>query len=121
MSKSIKENLSDKTEPVLAELNDCFKLVSATLVPSDRGVYITDNKVQCCLTIESLFPKDVTCNRAAISIEVCKDDKLEKKPSAKCNKTDLSVNSSVGTQTNSPRKAANDSSVEIDATNLISR
>lgn len=72
MMKSIKEHLSTKTETVLSELNECFKVVSASLVPSERGIYITDHKVQTRLVVESYFPKDVVCTKAAISIEYCK-------------------------------------------------
>jgi hypothetical protein len=120
MMKSIKVDLKDKTESVLSELNECFKIVSATLVPSDRGVYITDNKVQCCLTIESFFPKEIICNRAAISIEPCTEDKQEKKTPVKGYKTDLNVNGSVSTQTNVQRKTS-DVSADSDVTNYLSR
>lgn len=114
---SIRDNLADKSEPVLAELNDCFKIVSATLVPSERGVYITDNKIQCRLQIESYFPKNVKCTKASICIEQCKDDKQDKKTSAKNYKTDLSNNVCMQT---SPKKAANNTSAD-DTINLISR
>ncbi|XP_053615450.1 trafficking protein particle complex subunit 10 isoform X2 [Plodia interpunctella] len=116
MMKSIKDNLSDKTETVLAELNDCFKVISANILPSERGIYITDNKVQCRLKIESFLPKEVVCTKAAISIEPCKEDKSRKTP-VKGYKTDLSVNGSVSAQ-NSPRKALLD--VVDDLTNIIS-
>lgn len=117
MMNSIRDNLANKTEPVVAELNDCFKIVSATLVPSERGVYITDNKIQCRLQIESYFPKNVKCSKASICIEQCKDDKQDKKTSAKNYKTDL--NNSVCTQT-SPKKTVNCTSGD-DTVNLISR
>lgn len=118
MMNSIRDNLSQKPEPVLTELNECFKIVSATLLPSERGVYITDNKVQCCLVVESNMPKDITCTRAAISIEVFKIDKVEKRTAAKSYKTDLSVNNNIGSQNNSPRKSAPD---DNELPNLISR
>lgn len=121
MMKSFRENLSHKTESILTDLNECFKIVSATLVPSERGVYITDNKVECRLVVESYFPKDVKSTRAAISIETCSSDKINEKRTAKGYKTDLSVNSNVGTQTNSPRKAVSDVPVDSDQTQLISR
>ncbi|KAI8437513.1 hypothetical protein MSG28_011825 [Choristoneura fumiferana] len=117
MMNSIRDNLSQKPEPVLTELNDCFKIVSATLLPSERGVYITDNKVQCCLVVESNMPRDITCTRAAISIEVFKIDKVEKRTPAKSYKTDISVNNNIGSQNNSPRKTAPD---ENELPNLIS-
>lgn len=117
MMNSIQDNLADKTEPVLAELNDCFKIVSATLVPSERGVYITDNKIQCRLQIESYFPKNVKCTKASICIEQCRDDKHDKRTPAKNYKTDLS--NSVCTQA-SPKKAASCTSSD-DTINLISR
>lgn len=111
MMKCIREELSKKTETVLTELNECFKIVSAKLVPSERGVYITDNKVHCRLTVVSYLPKDVLCSKAAISIECCKDDK-EKKP-VKGHKTDLS-SGSVSNQTNSPKRGP----VETDNENI---
>ncbi|XP_068619603.1 trafficking protein particle complex subunit 10 [Battus philenor] len=121
MMKSIRENLSDRTDPVLTELNDCFKVVSATLLPSERGLYITDNKVQCCLVVESYLPKTVVCTRAAISTEICKEDKqTERRTPVKSYKTDLSVNGSVGTQINSPKKSPADNSSD-DTSNLITR
>ncbi|RVE49327.1 hypothetical protein evm_006040 [Chilo suppressalis] len=119
MTKSINVDLRDKTDSVLAELNECFKIISATLVPSDRGLYITENKVQCCLLVESFFPKEVTCNRAAISIETCKEDRQEKKTPVKSYKTDLNVNGSVSTQTNLQRKTS-DVSADSEVSNLIS-
>ncbi|XP_052753986.1 trafficking protein particle complex subunit 10 [Galleria mellonella] len=121
MLKCIKEKLSDKQDTVLAELNDCFKLVSATLIPSERGVYITDNKVQCRLLLECNLPKEVTCTRTAISIEPCKEDRNEsgKRTPVKCYKTDLTVNGSVSTQTNSPRKSTSDV-VESELSNIVS-
>ncbi|XP_041982895.1 trafficking protein particle complex subunit 10 [Aricia agestis] len=96
MWKSMRENLAERQESVLTELNDCFKIVSATLVPSERGVYITDNKIQVRLVFDSNFPKDILCNRAAISIE-----RYEKKTPAKNYKTDLSASVSVA----SPKKS----------------
>ncbi|XP_075984527.1 SIDL trafficking protein particle complex subunit 10 [Anticarsia gemmatalis] len=113
MMKCIREELSKKAETVLTELNECFKIVSASLVPSERGVYITDNKVQCRLTVVSYLPKDVTCSKAAISIECCAEK--DKKP-VKGYKTDL-ASGSVGSQNNSPRRGP----VETDneTTNLI--
>lgn len=120
MMKSIKENLSGKSETVLTELNDCFKVVLATLVPSHRGIYITDYKVQCCLQLDCLLPKEVTCTRMAISIEPCKEDKTEKKTPVKSYKTDLSVNGSVSSQTNSPRRSASDVG-ESEPSALVSR
>ncbi|XP_049885562.1 trafficking protein particle complex subunit 10 [Pectinophora gossypiella] len=116
MMKSIKDNLLDKSDTVLAELNDCFKIVSATLIPSERGVYITDSTVQCCLVVDSNFPKEVSCSRAAINIEKCKDAKQEKRTPMKSYKTDLSV--SVGVQTGSPKKPTSYS--DCDSANLIS-
>ncbi|XP_047986629.1 trafficking protein particle complex subunit 10 [Leguminivora glycinivorella] len=116
MMKSIK-SLSQKPEPVLTELNECFKIVSVALLPSDRGIYITDNKVQCRLVVESNMPKDITCTRAAISIERYKVDKQEKRTPAKSYKTDLSVNNNVGSQNSSPRKGAPEGDNEL--TNLI--
>ncbi|XP_013186203.2 trafficking protein particle complex subunit 10 isoform X2 [Amyelois transitella] len=116
MMKSIRDNLSDKTDTVLAELNDCFKVISAEILPSERGIYVTDNKVQCCLKIECLLPKDVVCTKAAISIETCKEDKGRRTP-VKGYKTDLSVNSNVSAP-NSPRKAAADG--DGDSSNIIS-
>ncbi|XP_063896992.1 trafficking protein particle complex subunit 10 [Helicoverpa armigera] len=116
MMKSIREELSKKPESVLTELNDCFKVVSASLVPSERGVYITDNKVQCRMTVVSYLPKDVACTRAAISIERCKDDKAEKRTPVKSYKTDLSVSGNVS-QNNSPRRGTVEP--DNDSTNLI--
>ena len=113
--KSIREELSKKTETVLTELNECFKVVSATLMPSERGVYITDNKVQCRMTVVSYLPKDVTCTRAAISIERCKDDKVEKRTPVKSYKTDLSVSGSVGSPKRGPVEP------ECETTDLITR
>lgn len=121
MTKAIRENLSEKRDPVLTELNDCFKVVSATLLPSERGVYITDNKVQCRLVVGSYLPKPVKCTRAAISSEVYKDKTTEKRTPAKGYKTDLSVNGSVGTQASSPKKATGDQLDESDTSNLITR
>ncbi|KAL4715985.1 hypothetical protein ACJJTC_013285 [Scirpophaga incertulas] len=119
MMKSIRMDFKGKNVTVLTELNECFKLVSATLVPSDRGIYITDHKVQCCLVVESLFPKDVRCNRAAISIEPCTEDRTDKKTPVKSYKTDLNVNGSVSTQTNLQRKTS-DVSTESNVSNVIS-
>ncbi|XP_072933288.1 trafficking protein particle complex subunit 10 isoform X2 [Epargyreus clarus] len=120
MMKSIKVGLADKQESVLTELNDCFKVVSVTLVPSERGIYITDNKVQCHLVVESYLPKEVMCTRAAISIELYKEEKqTEKRTPVKSYKTDLSVNSSVGTQTNSPKRLPADVA-ENESSNLVS-
>ncbi|KAL0868397.1 hypothetical protein ABMA27_007909 [Loxostege sticticalis] len=119
MMNSIRVDLKDKTESVLTELNDCFKIISATLVPSERGVYITDNKIQCCLLIESHFSKEVNCTRAAISIEPCKEEKQDKRTPVKSYKTDLNVNGSVSTQTNLQRKTS-DVSTDSDVSNLIS-
>lgn len=101
MMKSLKD-ISSKPDSVLCELNDCFKIVSATLLPSERGVYITDNKVECCLTIESYFPREVNCKKAAISIENREEKCTDKRTPVK-NKTDLSSVSS-----NSPKKGASD-------------
>lgn len=101
MLKAIRDELSKKPDTVLSELNECFKIVSATILPSERGVYITENKVQCQLVLVSNFPESMNC-KASISVESCKDDKSQKTPT-KCHKTDLSV-SSVSAQ-NSPRKA----------------
>lgn len=84
MMMSIKKNLTDK-DPVQTDLHDCFRLISSTLLPSERG-YITDNKVQCKLVFESLLPKDVACTKATICVDPC--EKLVK------NKTDLSVQAS---------------------------
>ncbi|CAG5014524.1 unnamed protein product [Parnassius apollo] len=120
MMKSIRENLSDKRDPVLTELNDCFKVVSATLLPSERGVYITDNKIQCCLVVESNLPKIVVCTQAAISTQICKEEKqTERRTPVKSYKTDLSVNSSVGMQNNSPKKSTGEATVENDTSDLI--
>ncbi|XP_013166205.1 PREDICTED: trafficking protein particle complex subunit 10 [Papilio xuthus] len=120
MMKSIREGLSEKSEPVLTELNDCFKVVSATILPSERGVYITDNKVQCCLTIESYLPKTVVGTRAAISTEISKQDKqTERRTPVKNYKTDLSVNGSIGTQSYSPKKSVGDASVDNDPSYLL--
>ncbi|XP_063537577.1 trafficking protein particle complex subunit 10 isoform X2 [Cydia strobilella] len=117
MMKSIRD-LSQKPEPVLSELNECFKIVSVTLLPSDRGIYITDNKVQCGLVVESNMPKDIICTRAAISIEKFKVDKqTEKRTPAKSYKTEINVNNNVGSQNNSPRKIAPEGDNEL--TNLI--
>lgn len=107
---SIRQNLADKTEPVLAELNDCFKIVSATLVPSERGVYITDNKIQCRLVIESHFPKDVKCTKAAICIEQSKNDKQDKRTPVKNYKTDLSNNAWMTTP---PKKSDSDDTIHL--------
>lgn len=114
---SIRDNLEHRKEPVLAALNDCFKIVSATLVPSERGVYITDNKIQCRLQIESYFPKNVKCTKASICIEQCRDDKQDKKTPVKNYKTDLT--NSMCTQTSS-KKTVTCTSAE-DTINLISR
>ncbi|CAK1594006.1 unnamed protein product [Parnassius mnemosyne] len=120
MMKSIRENLSDRRDPVLTELNDCFKVVSATLLPSERGVYITDNKVQCRLVIESNLPKIVVCTQASISTHICKEEKqTERRTPVKSYKTDLSVNSSVGMQNNSPKKSTGEATVENDTSDLI--
>ncbi|CAG4959637.1 unnamed protein product [Colias eurytheme] len=102
MMKSIKENLTEK-DSVQAELNDCFRIISATLLPSERGVYITDNKVQCRLVVVSFLPKDVVCTRSAICVDMC-EDKTDKQTPVKNYKTDLS---SVGTQA-SPKKSNDD-------------
>lgn len=108
--KSIKE--TDKQESVLTELNDCFKIVSVNILPSERGVYITDNKVQCRLVIESLMPKDVLCNKAAICVDSVKQDKTP----VKTYKTDLTV----GKQSSSPRKS-NIDNTDSDSNNLVTR
>ncbi|OWR45095.1 Trafficking protein particle complex subunit 10 [Danaus plexippus plexippus] len=108
MMKSIKE--TDKQESVLTELNDCFKIVSVNILPSERGVYITDNKVQCRLVIESLMPKDVLCNKAAICVDSVKQDKTP----VKTYKTDLTV----GKQSSSPRKS-NIDNTDSDSNNLV--
>ncbi|XP_050672196.1 trafficking protein particle complex subunit 10 [Leptidea sinapis] len=100
MMKSIKESLSDKQKAVQTELNDCFQLISVTLLPSERGIYITENKVQVRLVFESLLPKDVACTQAAICIDVYTERQTEKQTPVKTSKTDLS---SVGTQ--SPKKS----------------
>ncbi|XP_037301824.1 trafficking protein particle complex subunit 10 [Manduca sexta] len=113
MMKTIKDELSKKPDTVLSELNECFKIISVALLPSERGLYITDNIVQCRMVVESNLPKDVVCTRAAISIEVC--SKTEKRTPVK-HKTDLSVSGSVGTQTNSPKKG----SEEPDTASLVS-
>ncbi|XP_046971820.1 trafficking protein particle complex subunit 10 [Vanessa cardui] len=117
MMKSLRENLADKQETVLTELNDCFQIVSATLIPSERGVYITDNKIQCRFVVESHMPKDVNCTRAAISVEAYQDKQAEKRTPVKNNKTDLSV--SVGSQANSPRRSTPDDTTESESNNLI--
>lgn len=114
---TIRNNLHDKPDSVLSELNECFKIVSATLLPSERGVYITDNKVQCRLVVESNMPKEVNC-KASISVESCKDEKSEKRTPSKSHKTDLSV-SSVSTQ-NSPRKQVVDNT-ECQEVSLVDR
>lgn len=104
MMRTIREDLANKTDTVLAELNECFKVKSVSLLPPERGLYITENKVQCRVVIESFLPKDIKCTKAAISIDLFKDDKVaEKKPPVK-HKTDLSVNCSVGIQTGSPKR-----------------
>ncbi|XP_023939099.2 trafficking protein particle complex subunit 10 [Bicyclus anynana] len=110
MLKTIRENLADKQESVLTELNDCFKLVSAELLPSERDVYITDNKVQCRLVIESDMPKDVLCTRAAIGTEAHQDKPTEKRTPVKNYKTDLTV--STASQANSPRKTVDTAETE---------
>lgn len=113
--KSIREELCKKSETVLTELNECFKVVSTSLVPSERGVYITDNKVQCRMTVVSYLPKDVTCTRAAISIERCTEDRTDRRTPVKSYKTDLSVSSSVASPRRGPAEADNET------TNLITR
>ncbi|CAH0731793.1 unnamed protein product, partial [Brenthis ino] len=100
MLKSIRDNLADKQESVLTELNDCFKIISATLLPSERKSYITDDKVQCRLVIESYMPKDVICTKAAISVEIFQE-KTEKRTPVKSYKTDL-ISVSVGS---SPKRS----------------
>lgn len=118
MMKSIRKNLSDRTETILAELSDCFNVISATLIPSERGVYITDNKIQCCLKIESYLPQDVNCTKAAISIELFNNTEkvMEKKTQVKnVHKTDLT--GSVA-QSNSPKKTHNN--IDNDGPNFIS-
>ncbi|CAH2095443.1 unnamed protein product [Euphydryas editha] len=117
MLKTIREKLADKQETVLTELNDCFQIVSATLLPSERGVYITDNKIQCRFVVESHMPKDVTCSRVAISVEVFEDKQREKRTPVKSNKTDLSV--SVSSQSNSPRKLTPESTSENESNTLV--
>lgn len=117
MIKSIRNDLANETETVLAELNDCFKIISVSLVPSKRGVYITDNKVECCLQLESYLPKEVMCTKAAISIESYKRSSDRRTPVKGGHKTDLTVNSNVGNQCNSPKKLAQD--IENDGPNFI--
>lgn len=73
MMKSIRKNLKDKSSPVLCELGDCFRIVSASIVKPKRGIFITDNKIQCCLEMESLLPREVVCKKACVSIEQCKE------------------------------------------------
>lgn len=101
MLKSIRDNLASKQDSVLTELSDCFKIISATLLPSERDAYITDNKVQCRLLIESFLPKYAKCI-AAISVEIFQE-KIEKRTPVKNYKTDLSV--SVGS---SPKRTPED-------------
>ncbi|XP_045454585.1 trafficking protein particle complex subunit 10 [Melitaea cinxia] len=117
MLKTIREKLADKEEPVLTELNDCFQIVSATLLPSERCVYITDNKIQCRFVVESHMPREVSCTRAAINVEVFEDKQTEKRTPVKNNKTDLSV--SVSSQSNSPRKSTPDSTSENESNSLV--
>lgn len=117
MLNSIRDNLADKQESVLTELNDCFNIISATLLPSQRGFYITDNKVQCCMVVESFFPKDIVCNRAAISIEAYEPKQVEKRTPVKSYKTDLSVNVA---QSNSPKKSIAETS-DNESTILVNR
>lgn len=114
--KCIREELSKKTDTVLTELNECFKIVSASLMPSEREIYITDNKVQCRLTVISFLPKEVRCSKAAITIECCKDEKEKKL--VKGHKTDLG-SGNVASQTNSPKRGVVGS--DNDITNLITR
>ncbi|CAH2054314.1 unnamed protein product, partial [Iphiclides podalirius] len=116
MRNSIRVQL-EKREPVAAELNDCFRVVSATLLPSERGIYVADNKVQCRLTVESHLPKLVRCSRAAISTELLKDPPVERRP--KSHKTDLSVNGSV-TQAGSPKKPTGECPYDGDASIIAS-
>ncbi|XP_045517128.1 trafficking protein particle complex subunit 10 [Pieris brassicae] len=94
MMKSIKQNLTDK-DSVQADLSDCFRLISSTLLPSERG-YITENKVQCKLVFESVLPKDVVCTKATICIDPCEIEKTPVK-----NKTDLGIQAS-------PNKSSDD-------------
>lgn len=114
---TIKNELCKKPETVLTELNECFKIISVELLPSERGVYITDNKVQCRLVVECYLPKDILCTKAAISIETIKNEKTIESRTPVKHKTDLS---NVGTQTNSPRKAIA-AVVESEAICLVSR
>ncbi|CAG9112783.1 unnamed protein product [Plutella xylostella] len=118
MMKSIQKNLRDQPESVLTELSDCFKLISVTLLPSERGAYITDNTIECRLVLESFLPKDVVCTKAAISVETCKEKSVEKKTPVKGAKTDLTVSSSVS-QTSSPRKHVQETATDNDAQEFI--
>lgn len=117
MLKSIKNDLSDQPDTVLTELNDCFKVVSASLQPSERGVYITDNKIECRLVVESFLPKEALCSKAAISIETC-GKVTERRTPVKGYKTDLGVNSSVSALGGSPKKGQD---VVDDTTEFLSR
>lgn len=106
MLKSIKNNLQNTTQPIIAELNECFKIVEVEILPSERENYITDNPIKVCLCFESLFPRELVCQKAAINIEDFKEsinNEKPEKPSDKSNKTD-NLNNSNNVSSASPAR-----------------
>jgi hypothetical protein len=61
----------------MTSLTDAFKLVSVEVNRSSSKVIIQDSTVEVNVVIESCFPKQVLCIRAAVSIEGTKDGKKQ--------------------------------------------
>lgn len=124
MQKSIKTRLKDTTEMILAELNDCFKVVAVEVLPSERENHIKDYPVKVVLCIESFFPREVLCQRACISLEEQDPKRPERRPQEKTNKTELSnVNNSNVSQASPVKRNVSivQNNVEVVEEEYISR
>lgn len=110
MIKSIKSNLFETQQPVLSEMNDCFKIIAVNILPPDRDNYIKDSPVRVQILFESLFPREVVCQKASINLEPYNETeaakKVERKSLDKMNKTELAnISNSSGNQA-SPKKGS---------------
>ncbi|XP_069695323.1 trafficking protein particle complex subunit 10 isoform X2 [Periplaneta americana] len=63
--------------PLMTSLTDAFKLVCVEVNMSNNRVIIQDCTVEVNVVIESCFPKEILCVRAAISLEEMKDNKKQ--------------------------------------------
>lgn len=113
MLKCIRNKLKDNDVPALSELNECFKVIAVEIISSERENYVKDSPVRINLTLESFFPREVLCHRAAVSVEDYKEPKTaEKKLQDKANKTEINLSSNINGKA-SPAKKASPTSREL--------